>query len=47
MPEIYHLFVKDGVDIKTGQTTYVHGIKNSRMIRKCLGDSESLCLLSI
>ena len=42
MPEIYHLFVKDGVDIvKLDKPAYVHGIKNSRMIRKCLGDSES------
>ena len=42
MPEIYHLYVKDGVDIvKLDKPAYVHGIKNSRMIRKCLDGSES------
>ena len=42
MPEIYNLYVKDGVDIvKLEKPAYVHGIKNSRMIRKCLGDGES------
>jgi hypothetical protein len=42
MPEIYNLFVKDGPDIvKLDKPAYVHGIKNSRMIRKCLEGSDS------
>ena len=42
MPEIYNLFVKDGVDIvKLDKPAYVHGIKNSRMIKKCLDGNES------
>ena len=42
MPEIYNLFVKDGGDIvKSDKPAYVHGIKNSRMIKKCLNGNES------
>ena len=42
MPEIYNLFVKDGNDVvKLDKPAYIHGIKNSRMIKKCLNNSDS------
>ncbi len=42
MPEIYNLFVKDGNDIiKLEKPAYIHGIKNSRMIKTSLNGAES------
>jgi hypothetical protein len=41
-PEIYNLYCKDGLDmVKLEKPAYIHGIKNSRMIRKCLGMDTS------
>ena len=41
-PEIYNLYCKDGNDIvKLDKPAYIHGIKNSRMVKKYLNGSES------